>query len=232
MFRPPCSPAALLLGAAAAAAPPFTHPLDSLQGLEALTSPADLGPEVVSFRGRRAVRVTQVTPPDDAGARTGAALMLRVPEVDFEDGTLEVDVVGRARPGAPADVRGFVGLAFRVQEQPDRYECVYIRHTNGRADDQVRRNHSTQYISSPEWGWKRLRDEMPAVYESYVDLAPDAWTHLRVRVAGTRAELYVGNAPQPVLLVKDLKHGRSRGRVALWVGTDTEAYFSRLKIAR
>jgi hypothetical protein len=28
---------------------------------------------------------------------------------------------------------------------------VYIRPTNGRADDQVRRNHSTQYISMPEY---------------------------------------------------------------------------------
>jgi len=232
MLRPLWTLATVLLGSSALAAPPVALALDSLQGLQALTSPSDLGPEVVSFGGRRAVRVTQVSPPDDTGTRTGAALLLLVPGVDFEDGTVEVDVVGRPRPGAPADVRGFVGLAFRVQEQADRHECFYIRQTNGRADDQVRRNHSTQYISSPEWGWKRLRDEMPSVYESYVDLVPDAWTHLRIRVAGTRAELYVGAASQPVLLVRDLKHGRSRGRIALWVGTDTEAYFSRLKITR
>ena|SRR5258708_28541659 len=42
----------------------------------------------------------------------------------------------------------------------------------GRADDQLRRNHSTQYISEPEWPWPRLRSEAPGVYESYVDLVP------------------------------------------------------------
>lgn len=221
--------ASLSLAGSAVAAPPFTLPLDQTTGLEARTSKGDRGPEVVTLDGRRAVRLTQVSTP---GSNANSAALLVVPGLDFEDGTIEVDVVGRRREGAPEDVRGFVGVAFRVQDAPDRYECFYIRHSNGRADDQFRRNHTTQYVSLPEWGWKRLRDEAPAVYESYVDLVPDAWTHLRIHVSGPRAELYVGSATQPVLLVKDLKQGKSHGRVALWVGTDTEAYFSQLKISR
>jgi hypothetical protein len=218
------------LGLAGAPAAPFTLSLDRTDGLEALVSKADRGPEVVTFGGRKAVRATQVEAPDTKAV--SSALLLLVPGLDFTDGTIEVDVVGRPRAGAPEDVRGFIGVAFRVQGQGDRYECFYIRQTNGRADDQVRRNHSTQYISEPEWGWKRLRDESPGVYESYVDLALDTWTHLRIHVAGTRAELYVGKAPQPVLIVKDLRHGLSHGQVGLWVGSDTEAYFSQLKISR
>src|SRR5205814_1958866 len=31
-------------------------------------------------------------------------------------------------------------------------------------------------------------------YESYADVEPGAWTHLRIEVAGTRARLYVNNA--------------------------------------
>jgi len=218
------------LGLAGTPAAPFTLPLDRTEGLRPVVSSTDRGPEVVSFAGRRGVKVTQVEAPDTH--KVSSAVLLLVPEVDFTDGTVEVDVVGRPRPGAPPDVRGFVGVAFRVQAQPDHYECFYIRQTNGRADDQVRRNHSTQYVSEPEWTWKRLRDEMPGVYESYVDLAPDTWTHLRIHVAGTRAELYVGKAPEPVLIVKDLRHGLSHGQVGLWVGSDTEAFFSQLKISR
>ena len=218
------------LGLAGASATPFTLPLDRTDGLQAVASKTDRGPEVVTFAGRKAVRATQVEAADTQAV--SSALLLLVPGVDFTDGTIEVDVVGRPRAGAPPDVRGFIGVAFRVQGEAERYECFYIRQTNGRADDQVRRNHSTQYVSEPEWSWKRLRDEFPGAYESYVDLALDTWTHLRIHVAGTRAELYVGNAAQPVLIVKDLRHGLAHGRVGLWVGSDTEAYFSQLKISR
>jgi len=148
---------------------------------------------------------------------------------DFHNGTLEIDVSGKPAEGAPGDARGFVGLAFRVKDR-QHYEAFYIRPTNGRADDQLRRNHSTQYISEPEFPWQKLRQETPGVYESYVDLETDTWTHLRIVVKGTRAELYVGSAAQPCLIVKDLKKGDSHGPVALWVGAGTDAHFANLKI--
>jgi hypothetical protein len=50
------------------------------------------------------------------------------------------------------------------------FECFYLRPTNGRADDQVRRNHSVQYISFRGFPWYRL--ESPEKYESYTDLVP------------------------------------------------------------
>jgi hypothetical protein len=36
-----------------------------------------------------------------------------------------------------------------VAADPSKYECFYVRPSNGRADDQLRRNHSAQYISMP-----------------------------------------------------------------------------------
>jgi hypothetical protein len=71
----------------------------------------------------------------------------------FHDGTIEVDVVGMPQANAPALARGFVGIAFRVPPGASRYDYVYIRPTNGRADDQERRNHSTQYASFPDNEW-------------------------------------------------------------------------------
>lgn len=149
----------------------------------------------------------------------------------FHNGTIEVDVAGMPRAGAAPDARGFVGLAFRVSADPSRYECLYIRPTNGRADDQLRRNHSTQYISMPDYPWSRLRKESPGVYESYVDLEPGEWTKIKIEVSGVKARLYVDDARQPVLIVNDLKHEDSQGGVALWIGMGTEAYFANLRIS-
>lgn len=66
-----------------------------------------------------------------------------------------------------------------------------MRPTNGRAEDQVRRNHSSQYISFPEFPWHRLRKEFPEKYESCVDLTPGEWTPVKIVVDGTTAKLYV-----------------------------------------
>jgi hypothetical protein len=149
----------------------------------------------------------------------------------FHNGTIEVDLAGKPRAGAEAGARGFVGLAFRVSPDPSKYECFYLRPTNGRADDQLRRNHSTQYISMPDYEWSRLRKESPGQYESYVDLAPGEWTKVKIEVSGTNARLYVNDAAQPVLVVNDLKHGDSQGAVALWIGMGTESYFANLRLS-
>jgi hypothetical protein len=188
--------------------------------------PVHVEVSAVQYRGRAAVRVVEA--PGSEGAQTLAI----VPGVSFHDGTIEIDVAGTPREGAFGGARGFVGIAFRVQEDPLRYECFYLRPTNGRADDQLRRNHSTQYVSEPDWPWHRLRKESPGVYESYVDLVPGEWTKVKVVVAGTDARLYVHGAGQPCLVVKDLKLGDSTGGIALWIGTGTEAYFSDLRVTK
>jgi hypothetical protein len=54
----------------------------------------------------------------------------------------------------------------------ENFELLYIRPVNSRIEDQAMRNQSTQYVSAPGYGWKKLREEHPWVYESYVDLEP------------------------------------------------------------
>ena len=70
----------------------------------------------------------------------------------------------------------------------------------------------------------------PGRYESYVELEAGAWTTLRIVVAGATARLYVNGAGQPSLVVNDLRHGVSRGRIALWTRVSSEAYFSNLRV--
>jgi hypothetical protein len=208
-------------------------PLNSMDGLEVRgisepgAEPVKIESEVASYRGRRAVRVVNI---EGQGVQTGEQVLAIVKTSDFKDGTIEAEIAGFPRQGAKPSTRGFIGIAFRVQDHGSRYEAFYLRMTNGRADDQLQRNHSAQYVSHPDFPWKRLREEEPGVYESYVDLVAGAWTRIKIVVSGTKAQIYVNGADQPCLIVNDLKLGESRGQVALWTGSDTEAYFSNLAV--
>jgi hypothetical protein len=156
-----------------------------------------------------------------------------IPGLDFHDGTIEVDVAGSVLPGSLSGARGFIGIAFRIDGAGGSFssEGFYIRPTNGRAEDQVRRNHSTQYFSYPGYDFDRLRRESPGKYESYADVVPGEWTHLRIEVAGADAQFYVGAASQPVLVVHDLKRGAdAHGSVGLWVDNGTDGHFRNLTI--
>jgi hypothetical protein len=221
-------------------------PLDSMDGLDVQgisdkgANPVKIQANVAGYRGRRAVRIVNDDGP--AGTGSGGQVLAIVEASDFKDGTIEAEVAGFPRQGAKPGTRGFIGIAFRVQDQSSRvgqvervehdkkFEAFYLRMTNGRADDQLQRNHSAQYVSEPDFPWNRLREETPGVYESYVDLSAGAWTRIRIVVVGTRAQLYVNGADQPCLIVNDLKLGETHGMIALWTGSDTEAYFSNLKI--
>jgi 3-keto-disaccharide hydrolase len=176
-----------------------------------------------SYRGRNAIQV--IAAPEAANATSYALIK----DATFRNGTIEVDLAGQPAAGAGAGARGFIGIAFRIQGD-GTYEYIYLRPTNGRADDQVRRNHSTQYSSYPNFDFARSRQEAPEKYESYVDLEPGVWTKYRIEVEGRKARLYVNGAEQPCLIVDDLKLEPREGGVALWVGPGTEGYFSNLKI--
>jgi hypothetical protein len=176
----------------------------------------------VTYQGKQAVRVEAA--PDAPNGQSYAVLKGR----NFHNGTIEVSLAGKPAANAGPAARGFIGVAFRLRGS--RYEYIYLRPTNGRADDQVRRNHSTQYGAQPDYDFDRLRRESPEKYESYVDLQPGVWTKYKIVIDGTKARLYVHGADQPCLIVNDMKFGDSEGGVALWVGPGTEGYFADLKI--
>jgi len=206
--------ASLLL--AASTAPLGAQSIDRLAG-------KNVSIAQTNYQGRSTIQL--IAKPEAANA-TSYAL---VKDASFRDGVIEVDLAGQPAAGAFAGARGFIGIGFRVQSD-GRYEYIYLRPTNGRADDQIRRNHSTQYSSYPDFDFARSRQEAPEKYESYVDLQPGVWTKYKIEVDGRKARLYVHGAEQPCLIVNDLKLDPQAGGVALWVGPGTEVYFSNLKI--
>ena len=240
MKRLDIRPALFVLAAAAAVAPSTTasaqlkrYPLESPGGLRL----HNVSAEPAELQGKKGLRVTiseeamrraqSMTPEQQAQLEQLAV----IEGLDFANGVIEVEIAGEPAPGAGGGARGFVGIAFRLQSDMRTYDAFYLRPTNGRADDQERRNHASQYISHPDWTWFRLRQESPSKYEAYVDLMPGVWTRVKIEVRGDRARLYVHDQEQPTLIVNDLKTGASgKGAVALWIGPGTVAHFRNLTV--
>jgi hypothetical protein len=151
--------------------------------------------------------------------------------VELANGVIEAEIAGVPAPGAAEGARGFVGIAFRLQNDLKTYDAFYLRPTNGRADDQERRNHAAQYISHPDWPWFRLRSETPSKYEGYVDLVAGAWTAIKIDVRDDHARLFVHHQKQPTLVVNDVKTGpQGKGGVALWIEPETVGHFRNVSV--
>jgi hypothetical protein len=209
------------------------YALESTDGLR----PHNVVAEPATLQGKRGLRVTiseeatrqlKSMTPDQQSRFEQLAV---IDGLDFANGVIEAEIAGEPAPGAFEGARGFVGVAFRLQNDMRTYDAFYLRPTNGRADDQERRNHAVQYISHPDWTWFRLRKETPSKYESYVDLMPGVWTTIKIDVQGEHARLYVHGQKQPALIVNDLKSGaHARGGIALWLDLGTVAHFRNLTV--
>src|SRR5690349_8586511 len=145
-----------------------------------LTSTENLAPhnvkiEAVDYKGRKAVRVLKDSPGE------GLALLK---DVEFGDGTIEVEVAVKVT--SPSGVRnpGFIGIAFRSRPDAVHYDMFYIRPGNAHAADQAMRNHALQYVASPGYDWEILRRKWPFAYEAYCDLQLETWIPLRIDVHG------------------------------------------------
>src|SRR5438128_889946 len=117
--------------------------------------------EQVTWKDRAAVRLS------DTGAEdlSDGARYAIVSGTDFQDGVIEADITGDTLPEKSTPLyRGFAGIAFRMAAD-GKYEAFYLGPKNGRSEDQEQRNHSVQYISIPEFPWRRLRKETPSRYE-------------------------------------------------------------------
>jgi len=185
---------------------------------------------VTNIDGKKVVRVARDTATKGADIPTFVRLSNTG---DFSNGTIEVMLLSRLLPTADPAARGFIGVAFRINKDNSQFESIYIRPTNGRADDQLRRNHSTQYFSYPDYPFARLRKEAEGKYESYADMGLNEWIKMKIVVQHAQAKLYLNDNPQPVLVVNDLKLGaEGSGAIGLWVDSGTDAFFRDIKVVK
>jgi len=184
---------------------------------------------IEKMKGKQVIKVVKDSTVKDANVPT----FVKIKGIDFKDGTIEIKVLSRLLKNAPATARGFIGVAFHIDSLNSKFESIYLRPTNGRAEDQLRRNHSIQYFSYPDYNFDRLRKEAEGVYESYADMGLNEWITMRIEVKGKQAKLFLNNNKQPSLIVNDLKlDGNVSGAIGLWVDNGTEGYFTDLKVRK
>lgn len=171
--------------------------------------------------------------PDNIFNTVDEPTFAKITDQNFADGTIEVKVKSKLLKDAPEFARGFLGLAFRINADNSKFESIYLRPTNARSDDQLRRNHSIQYFSYPDYKFNRLREEAPGKYESYADMGLDEWIPMKIVIRDSTATLFLNNNHRPALIVNDLKNGEAEsGSVGLWVEIGTEGFFKDLKITQ
>ncbi|TKG89812.1 hypothetical protein EYV94_24645 [Puteibacter caeruleilacunae] len=182
---------------------------------------------IVSYKGKKCVKVERRSDIKGADMPTYA----KVKNIDFKNGTIKVSVLSKIQKNAGPRARGFIGVSFRINDDDSKFENIYLRPANARAEDQLRRNHSIQYFSYPDFKFNVLRKEFPGKYESYADMTLDEWIEMVIVVKDEQAKLYLNGAKHPCLIVNDLKHGTdSSGAIGLFAGIGTEGYFTDLKI--
>jgi hypothetical protein len=135
--------------------------------------------------------------------------------VDFENGTIEFKMYSEIQNPSPfKSAQGFIGVAFRIDENDQAYESIYLRPRVGRSDNQMARNHTVQYYAYPDFKFDKLRKEAPGMYETTAPVNIKEWITMRIEVSGEKAYMYINDA------------------VALWVDIGTIGYFKDLKVIK
>ena len=134
-------------------------------------------------------------------------------DVDFQDGTVEVDLAMTSRTS-------FVGIVFRAASA-DEFEIVYFRPFKSGQPDAVQ--YTPAFNGSMPW---QLYNGTG--YTAAVEIRHDEWVHTRIDVHGRTLSVYFGNSEKPALVNNDLKHGCSHGAIGLW-GIANGGHFSNFK---
>jgi len=155
---------------------------------------------------------------DQAGRKavTGFAVLKNVV---FQDGVIEFDV------WAP-DVRltggrAYPGVLFRIQSR-DEAERLYIRpHRAGLYADAV------QYtpVFNGVAGWQLYSGEG---FNNSISFPFNEWIPVRIEIAGRQGRVFIGPSDTPSLQIHDLKHGLSKGALALYA--EGNAFFSNIRV--
>ncbi len=182
---------------------------------------------ICSEDSKRIARVSKVDKLNQDDANT----YVRLNDMDFHNGVIEVDVCGKLLLDAPAHARGFIGIVFRANESNSEFESFYVRPTNGRdCTDPVRKQHACQYFSFPGYTFSYFREFGISGYEAPIDdIALGEWCHIKAEIQDQAAVFFVND--REILRVNDLKHGASaRGAVGLYVDIGTDGFFKNLTV--
>ena len=147
--------------------------------------------------------------------------------IEFSNGTIEFDVRGEN-----LKQHSFVGIAFHAKDN-DTFDAIYLRPFQFEETDETLRSHGVQYISLPDYTWRKLREKFPNKYEHSVEPAPDpnSWVKVRIVIKGSVISTYINGNPEPSLVVEKVTF-RHTGGIGFYVADTSGGDFANLRIAK
>jgi hypothetical protein len=149
-----------------------------------------------------------------------------LPSKNFKNGEITVWMRGK-------DIfqKSFIGIAFHGVDD-NTYDAVYCRPFNFFAKDSVRKIHAIQYISHPNFTWKKLRETRNGEFEKEIVNPPDpnGWFKMRLLIRDKTIEAYINDATEPSLTVEKL-NDQHEGKVGIFMGDNSGGDFERVKVS-
>src|SRR5215216_5172317 len=75
------------------------------------------------LEGKEVVKVVKDSSLKEADEPT----FVKIKGINFKNGTIEVKLLSRLLKNAPEYARGFIGIAFRINDSNTKFESIYIR---------------------------------------------------------------------------------------------------------
>ena len=119
--------------------------------------------------------------------------------LDFGDGTLEFDL-------APLANGDFAAITFRRQSFTN-HENIYLRLR--RSGDFMAMQYAPRVNGSSTW-------QLYQQFAVATEWPRETWTHIRVEIAGSKMDVFAGDAKTPVLSVPRLRNGTTNGEIGFW----------------
>lgn len=193
---------------------------------------------VVQFKGEEVLKVERDLEAlpfklENLEATVDEPTYVKVRNLDFENGVIEVKMLSQIQNPSPFQgAQGFIGVAFRINDDNSAYESIYLRPRVGRSDNQLARNKTVQYYAYPDYKFDRLRKEANGMYETSASVDLNEWITMRIEVNGQKAYMYINDALYSTFVVEKIKGKTTHGSVGLWVDIGTIGYFKDLKITK
>lgn len=200
--------------------------------------PVNVHASVVKFQGQDVLKVErdlQKMPFDTARLESTVdePTFVKLKDLDFENGTIEVKMYSDIQNPSPfKGAAGFIGVAFRIDDNNTAYESIYLRPKVGRANNQAFRKHTVQYYAYPAPKFDSLRKTAPGKYEGAAPVALKEWITMRIEVNGETAEMFINDAKYSTFIVDKMLGKTKHGSIGLWVDIGTIGYFKDLKVIK
>ena len=153
---------------------------------------------------------------------------------DFTNGVIEIDVAAVINGMGGKDARGFVGIAFHIDDRRENFEAVYLRMANGTLNDPLppapRDARAVQYVAHPGFHFADSRKAAPGRYEKSAAVKLGRWHRLRLEIEGGNVAAFVDG--QAVLSIDDLRYAGQQGGYGIWVGDGTTVYVRNVRAIR